>query len=87
MRAGSVGFVAAGGRITPPVPSDLVFTLAERLNPVSRVDVLAIAGSGCAASLMPYVELPEDMCSDLGLSPVVLGFVVLLRARGTILVD
>lgn len=85
-RAGSLDLVAAAGRI-PLRPSGLVFTLVERLNPVRRVDALAVASSGCMVSPEPCARAFEGMCIDLGLSAVVLGLAVLLRASGTVLVD
>lgn len=87
IRAGSLDLVAAAGRMTPLRPSGLVFTLVERLNPVRRVDALAVAGSGCVVSPEPCARAFEGICIDLGLSAVVLGLVVLLRASGTVLVD
>jgi hypothetical protein len=87
-RAGSLDLVAAAGRMTPLIPSGLVFTLVERLNPVRRVDALAVASSGCmVVSPEPCTRVFEGMCIDLGLSAVVLGLAVLLRASGTVLVD
>lgn len=69
-------------------PSDLVFTLAERLSPARRADFLAIAGSGLAELPIACTEGPEGICIDFGLSAVVLGLVVvvLLLARAAVLV-
>lgn len=86
-RAGSLDLVAAAGRMTPLIPSGLAFTLVERLNPVRRVEALAVASSGCMVSPELCTRVFEGICIDLGLSAVVLGLVVLLRASGTVLVD
>ena len=58
---GSSGFVAALGRKPPLVTSGLVFTLADRLRPARRVDVLVIAGSGCIELVSAWAAAPEEM--------------------------
>lgn len=86
-RESSTDTVAAGGRVALLVPSGLVTTLAERLKPAKRADVRDLAGSGIAGLLVAYAGVLEEMCIDLGLSPVVLGLVVLLLASATVLFD
>lgn len=83
----SSDFVAALGRNALLDRSGLVFTLADRLRPAMRVEVLETAGSGCVEVMLAGVVVLEGMCIDFGLSAVVLGLVVLLLASGTVLVD
>lgn len=85
--AGSSNFVAGLARRPILDTSGLVLTLADRLRPARRVDVLAIAGSGCAKPLLADATTLEGMCTDFGLSAILLGLVVLLLASGTVLED
>lgn len=52
-----------------------------------RVDVLATADSGATELLVVCDAAVEEICTDLGLSALVLGLIELLRASGTVLID
>lgn len=85
--AASSPFVPALGRSPVLDTSGLVLTLADRLRPARRADDLASAGAGWAELLVVGAAVLEGMCTDFGLSAVVLGLVVLLLASETVQVD